>query len=185
MSSSHYALSSKITCAAVFCCAFFLAGCQSEGPNLLATVDDITSDPAKYYGQQVTVSGEVDDIYGTTSFSIGGEGFAEELLVIVPPEAAVEDARQGEALYLEDDLVQVSGTVREYIVADIEQEFGFELETEIEYEEQEPAVVAETIYLTPRMGPAVMGGETPDTTTSPGIMDTTGTPGGDTTDGGM
>ena len=134
-----------------------LGGCQSEGPDVGVTVGEIEGSPSEYVGERVVVSGDIDDVY-RSSFTIGGEGFGGELLVIVPQEAQVSGGRAGDQPYRDDDIVQVVGTVRQYVVADIEDEFGLDLEAEIEYEEQDPTVVAESVSITPRVGDdAAMG----------------------------
>jgi hypothetical protein len=137
--------------ALLFGALFALGACQSEGPNVGVTVGDIEGDPSTYIGQRVTVSGDIDDVYAS-SFTIGGRGFGGELLIIVPPDAQLSGSHSNDQPYADDDIVQVTGTVREYIIADIESEFGLGLDPEIEYEEQEPAVVAESIAITPRTG---------------------------------
>jgi hypothetical protein len=125
------------------------------------TVGDVKSEPSEYFGRTVVVSGDIDDLY-TSSFIIGGEVCGGELLVIVPPDAEITGGRTGNQPSTDDDLVQVVGTVRQYVVADIESEFGLALDTDIEYAEQEPAVIAESIATAPWMAP--------DTTDAMGAM---------------
>ena len=72
------------------------ASCQSEGPNLGVTVDDVVDDPEQYEGQTVTVSGEIDEAYGGTAFTIGGGAFGEDLLVIAPPGVDIRHGRTGD-----------------------------------------------------------------------------------------
>ena len=116
-------------------------------------MDDVTDNPASYEGMLVTVSGELDDVYGPTAFTIGGDGFfGEELLITVPPTVEVVGARSGSLPYVEDDLVQVTGTVRQYAIAEVESAFGFDFDSEVEIDvdETQPVVVAQTLYLSPR-----------------------------------
>lgn len=152
--------------------ALLLGACQSEGPNALVTISDLQDDPDQYTGQTVVVSGDIDDVY-SSSFTIGGQGFGDELLVIVPDDAELSGGRTGDQPYTDDDIVQVTGTVRDYLVTDIESEFGLGLDPEIEYEEQEPTVIASSIEITPRVGADTTGADTTraDTTGA----DTTGT----------
>lgn len=160
--------------------ALALSACQSEAPNVGATVGEIENNPAQYFGQQVTVSGEVDDVYGS-AFTIGGEGFGGELLIVVPTSAPLTGARAGTSPYMQDDIVQVTGTVREYLVGEIEDEFGLSLSPDIEYEEQEPAVVVGSAFITPRVGGAGVDTTGTATDTAGMDLDTTGV---DTTDAG-
>lgn len=134
-------------------CVAALAACQSAEPNVGVTIADVEQDPEQYFGQTVTVSGEINDVWGPDVFTIGGEGFAGALLIIVPESAQFVGVSEAEPVE-EDDIVQITGTVEEYIIAEIESEYGFTPEYDIEYEEREPAVVATTVYLSPRTGGA-------------------------------
>ncbi len=134
----------------------FAVGCASEGPNVGVTVDDVTGNASEYMGQNVTVSGEVDEVY-PGAFTIGGEGFGDELLVIVPSTAQTPGGRTGPMAYQEDDIVQVDGTVRAYVIAEIERDFGLDLGAgaEIDYEEEAPALIASAVRVTQREDPLV------------------------------
>lgn len=137
------------------CVIGILTACESEGPEIGATISEIESDPLEFFGEMVTVSGEINEVYGPASFTIGGEGFGGQLLVVVPPNANVVGVLEDNEPYAEDDIVQVTGLVREYVVAEVEEEYGLDLVPDIEYEEQEPAVIANAVYLTPRLGVAL------------------------------
>ena len=131
-----------------------LSACESAEPNIGVTIDEVEQDPQQYFGQTVTVSGEINDVYGSNAFTIGGEGFAGALLVVVPSNAEITGVDVIDTPDMDDAIVQVSGTVREFVISEIEADYGLTFETEIDYEEQEPAVVAESIWVTPRTGPA-------------------------------
>lgn len=105
-----------------------------------ATVEEIEGDPAEYIGQTVRVDGQVQDVYGQNSFTLEGDWLGGSLLVFVPP-----DVSTGGITFNEGDNAQVTGTVREYVVADIENEYGVDLGAEIDYEEQEPVVIADSV----------------------------------------
>lgn len=129
-----------------------MSACQSKGPNVGVTAGEIEANPEQYYGQRVVVSGDIDDVY-SSSFTIGGQGFQDELLVVVPEEAQVSGGRSGEHTYEGDDIVQVTGSVRRYVVTQIEEEYGVGLDgAEIDYDEQEPVLIAESVAITPRTG---------------------------------
>ncbi len=137
---------------ALLICAITLSACESASPNIGVTVGDVEQDPEQYFGQTVTVSGEINDVYGLNTFTIGGEGFAGSLLIVVPDDAQITGVDVIDTPDMDDAIVQVTGTVREYVIAEIENEFGIDLVPEIEYEEMEPAVVADAIWVTPRTG---------------------------------
>lgn len=142
--------------AAIVAWAAFTGDGDGEGLNVGVTASDIHSNPEEYYGVSVMVSGEVNEVIGPNAFTIGGEGFlgGDELLIItadgVPlPEGLDRDADEALA---EDDIVQVTGTVSEFVLTDIEEDAGIDLE-EVVFEEfdRQPTLVAETVNLTPRL----------------------------------
>ncbi|MEZ5316371.1 MAG: hypothetical protein R2752_03115 [Vicinamibacterales bacterium] len=76
-----------------------------EGSRL--PLDDLEDNPTRYLGRTVTVTGEVDDVFGPQLFKIDEPDWADlggEMLVYVPGNLA--------ALVRQDDRVTVSGTVR-------------------------------------------------------------------------
>lgn len=93
-------------------------------------------------GQTVTVRSPVQELVGDSSFLLEPEG-GESILVVnatgTPFSAPVEEIP-----------IQVTGEVAQLVVADIEQEYGLELnETDyVDYEGQ-PAIIAESLALAP------------------------------------
>ena len=97
-------------------------------------------------GEQITVSGEVERVVSPQAFLIGGEllsfGLEEGTLVFG---ADIPDVT-------EEGFVQVTGTVREFVVADIQNELGIDFgddEFFLEYED-EFALVADTVESVPQ-----------------------------------
>ena len=149
------------------------AACESEEPNTDTTVEDVAEagdegvfngvlgarevyeDSNPYLGQTVTVSGEIAEIYGTNAFKIGEDLWGEDLLVVVPQTASVSGMTMaGEEVGAFGDLdreyvIQVTGTVRQYVLTEVETEYGLDLDPtlETEVEEQEPMIVAESIQV--------------------------------------
>ena len=123
-----------------------------------ATIQEIEDNPEQYYGSQLTVSGEVQDVWSSNSLTIGMGLFGEAILVVIPPEAQIQGMAADETPFSEDDIVQVFGTVRRYVVAEIEDEYDFDFDdAEVEYERDEPAIVAEQVYVSPRGAGGAMG----------------------------
>ncbi len=111
--------------------------------------EDVADDTENYIGQVVTIRSEPLEIVGDSSFTVGNEQFfgTEPILVI---------NASGEPMLLpaEDDVeVQVTGEVRNLVIADIEREFGLTLDPTlyVDYEEQ-PAIIAQSIALAPEPG---------------------------------
>ena len=119
-----------------------------------ATVSEIEDEPEQYVGQNVTVSGEVAKVYGPGNFTIGGDDFSnEELLIVVPATARVSGGSQNPAMVAEGDVVQVSGQVRRFVETEIENDFDLDFdfdEYEIDYDREGPALIADELLLSPR-----------------------------------
>lgn len=104
---------------------------------------EITSDPSQYYGQTLAVTGEVEDIYGTNTFTLDEEELfgANDLLVVVPNPAAVS----------QDETVAVTGELRSFVVADLERDYDLTWDLDIqeqleaEYTEK-PVLVVDQVY---------------------------------------
>lgn len=160
-------------------CAGFLGACQAEEPNTGVTIDDIVDNPQDYVGQTVTVSGEIGRVYGPNAFTLGSDAaLGEGILVIIPSTANVTGLRTDGTLYYEEDVIQVTGTVREQSIAEVEQELGldFDPQLDVDYEGTQPMIVAETGALTPGPGQPMGPMDTTmmDTTmTDTTMMDTT------------
>jgi hypothetical protein len=105
-------------------------------------LEDVADNPAEYLGQTVTVNGEVSAVLSPQVFRMN-EGnlldIGDEILVVHLPD-------QTPVVMVEDAEIQVTGTVRSLIQADIERDFGFGLDEDlyIEYENR-PAIIANSI----------------------------------------
>ena len=133
---------------------------DSAGADNGTTISEITDAPNNYVGNTVTVSGEVNRIVGPRAFTIGGDDFigGDELLVVsANAMPAIADRTTDNAL-VENDLIQVTGPVRMFDLAAFEKEIGFDLDNSLfgEYAGK-PAVVAQSVDLTPRAGAAPGG----------------------------
>ncbi|MBD2233780.1 hypothetical protein [Phormidium tenue] len=121
---------------------------QTPSGTTNVQADDVADDAENYIGQVVTVRSEPLEVVGDSSFTIGDEQFfgTEPILVI---------NTSGEPLLLPKDgvEVQVTGEVRNFVIADVEREFGLTLDQTlyVDYEEQ-PAIIAQSIALAPDPG---------------------------------
>lgn len=105
---------------------------------------DITKNPDQYYNKRLAVTGEVEDIEGTNTFTLDEEKLfgAQDLLVLnLKPQAAVK----------KDETVAVTGVLRPFVVADFDRDYelGWDLKLkqklEAEYKEK-PVFVADSVY---------------------------------------
>ncbi|MGF1569980.1 MAG: hypothetical protein ACFCVD_18245 [Nodosilinea sp.] len=119
----------------------------SDGSANVQT-EEITENTEGYIGQIVTIRSEPVEQVGENSFTVNDEQFfgSEPILVI---------NASGEPLLLpEDDIeVQVTGEVRNFVIADLDREFDLTLDPTLyaEYEAQ-PAIIAQSIALAPEPG---------------------------------
>jgi hypothetical protein len=125
----------------------------ADRPVLMASsVDQITNDPASFYGQTVTVSGEMGQAVGQHMFTVRDDDFlfAEEITVIMPQPLL---DRQGQGLdpgQFGDRHVRVTGTVRELDVEMLGQELGMQLDaSQLQGWAGGPAIVASSVQVAP------------------------------------
>ncbi len=110
--------------------------------------EDVADNTEDYIGQIVTIRSEPQDVVGNSSFTVSDEQFfgTEPILVI---------NASGELLVLPEDgvEVQVTGEVRNFVLADVDREFDLALDPTlyVEYENQ-PAIIAQSIALAPEPG---------------------------------
>jgi hypothetical protein len=109
-------------------------------------VEDLTENLESYLGQTVTVREEIEEVVGESGFFLEDDELfgGEQVLVI---------NASGEGIYLvegDDTDVQVTGEVVELIVADLETEYGIDLDPELYAEyEQQPVIIAQSLALAP------------------------------------
>lgn len=137
--------------------ALTLTGCNdSAGPEQGTSVDDVEdADPDEndrpgpdLLGQSVTVSGEIDEVAGDSAFWLGdGSWFGEGAPVVSATGDFTEfDIEDTEALAEDDTVVQVTGTVEEFVLADFEEDQGIDLDDDaFEELEGEAVIVADDV----------------------------------------
>lgn len=133
-------------------------------PGAEVTLNELTDRPEDFFGQRVTVSGEVDDVFSERVFTLGDpETLLGEVLVVMPQGRQQTDLTSGAT-------VQVTGEVREMDSA-LFDEFGIEedLRDDFELFISGPAIVADTVNVTRRAEPGVA---TPRAEATPGVVET-------------
>lgn len=155
--------SSQTSILALSLAAIVVSGCQNErlradadtpdvpgaapGATELeqkVSVEQVQDAPADYYGKQVRVTGEIDDIYGDRAFKLEGTGWAFDDDIIVLTKTPVLLAAG--PLVGDDELI-VTGTVKRFTTAEIEREVGWDLKPELEVTLRErPVLIADSIY---------------------------------------
>jgi hypothetical protein len=119
-------------------------------------IEDIKENPSAYLGKTVTVSGEVERVFGTRAFELGGKDFFDSEIRVITAQPLKENVRRrAEEPFRPDDIALVTGTVRNVTIADVEREFSFDLDPNYEVEfENKPAIVATSVLISARGGAA-------------------------------
>lgn len=110
------------------------------------TTEELTENLDTYLGQTVTIREEVQEVVGDYAFSLDEDQlFGGEEVLIINASGLPVDLVDGD-----DTDVQVTGEVQELILADLEREYGFDLDDElfVDYEQQ-PVIIAQSIALSP------------------------------------
>jgi hemin uptake protein HemP len=113
------------------------------------TTEDLSENLDAYLGQTVSVREEVEELVGDYAFMLDDDQlFGGEEILIINASGQPVNLVEGD-----DTDVQVTGEVRELILADLEQDYGFDLDDElfVDYEDQ-PVIVAQSIALAPDPG---------------------------------
>lgn len=132
---------------------------ESSGPEAGITLSELTSDPEALFGSRVVVSGEIRDVVGqedeaitadtgaATGFVLGAGSQAALVLGKQIPQLAALRADQDLA---EGDVVQVTGTAREFDIAALEEQLGTDLaDDEFSVFENRPVLLASAVNLVP------------------------------------
>jgi hypothetical protein len=104
---------------------------EQTDPQIKTTVGRIANNLDRFRGRTVTVSGEVDNIVSPHAFTIGGEDFgAEALIVSKQPLGELVEGQQETNAWV-NGIVQVIGQVRPFNLSLYEQELGVDLRDEL------------------------------------------------------
>lgn len=115
---------------------------KSDPQGTRVTLDDLEDNAQKYIGKTVSVDAEIEEVYGPRVFTIDESNWGDlegEILVYVPTTLA--------ALVKENDRVTITGTVKPFVRAEVEREWGWlGLDPEVEIElSKKPVLVASRI----------------------------------------
>ena len=116
----------------------------AENMVLSPEIEDVSESPENYYGMEIALQGEVDDIRNDYAFTLEEDELFEgdELLII---------NATGEPIPEQDEAVVVTGIVRPFVKAEFERDYDLtwdldvEEEIEAEYSEK-PVLVVDSIY---------------------------------------
>jgi hypothetical protein len=92
---------------------------REDAPDVMITATKLVKDPKAYYGQTVTVQSEVEDVLSPNAFTLDEDALFKgpDVLVLLPTGVASSLAH--------DQKVTVTGTVRPWVVADLDRDYSF------------------------------------------------------------
>lgn len=118
------------------------------------TAGKIIESPRDYVGKTVTVSGDVESVFGPRAFAMDSGVQAGELLVL-GAEPFPQVSEGGSRAFLVSDNAKVTGKVVLLITAEVEREVGWDLDRQLEVEyEGRPVLIAKTASMTAGRGDA-------------------------------
>lgn len=119
---------------------------QAQETDSNATIEEIENSNSAEMGEQVTVRGEVNEVEPGVSFQISEEGFLEGSEVLV-----VNVSGEMLPMMPDEDLeLQVTGELGEFIYADVDSLYDFDLDPDLYVDyENKPVIFAESLTLSP------------------------------------
>lgn len=128
----------------------FLTACADSASDRVEKVGGVTArqvieNPSAYIGKTVTVSGDVEEIWGPKAFNMDSGVTAGELLV-VGREPFPQIPEAGNRAYVINDVATVTGVVRMFVTAEVEREIGWDLTPQLETEfNAKPVLVVQSV----------------------------------------
>ena len=133
--------------------AFVLPACSNDEANVPGagnvTTEEVANNTDALAGKTVTVRSEPKGKVGPASFTVSDEKFFGDESILV-----VNASGELFTLPADDDIeIQVTGVVRNLVIADVEREYNLKLDKQfyVEYENK-PAIIAQSIALSPDPG---------------------------------
>jgi len=121
---------------------------QSPTWAATATVADIVGDPEAHLGQEVTVVGDVDEVFGPRAFTIDEDaliaGGLDNDLLVLGDTSALPEALDDQWM---DDAVRVTGEVAYLTVGEIEARVGWQFDQALadELEGRQAVLIASSV----------------------------------------
>ncbi|MBZ5715705.1 hypothetical protein [Nannocystis pusilla] len=120
-------------------------------PSHAPGIDRIQADPSRFYGKEVRLAGEVDELFGPRVFELEGSGwaFGDDIAVLTdtPVRFADEPLARG-------DVLIVDGVVHPFGAAEVERSLGRDVGGElVERLKERPVLIAASIRRLREFGP--------------------------------
>ena len=123
----------------------------AESLALAPTPEQIAADPSVFADQVVAVEGDAGEVYSPSTLALYEEGWVDDVgLLVVGVDQALESEGEGGEIQQGENVV-VTGTVRPFDLAALDQEYSLGLEPDVQSEFEtsytdRPVIVAEEIY---------------------------------------
>ena len=109
---------------------------------------EVSANAASLVGQTVTVRNDIEELLGETAFTLDEDQvFGGETVLVINASETPLSLPDGE-----EPEVQVSGTVEQFSVADIERKYGLKLDSKLHNYQGKPVIVAQSVVLSPDPG---------------------------------
>lgn len=105
-----------------------------ENPSIeQRRVSQILEKPVTFYGNTVSVEGEVENTIGTQALTVDGPGAIGDQLLVVSRDSLEPIGGSGipQSIFTPTDAVIVEGQVREFHLKEVEEELGVDLDDEL------------------------------------------------------
>ena len=148
---STHAIPWRASGTVVFLYVLLTVSC-SPAPGADLTAGDLITRPTAYVGQSLTVSGNVEDIYGPRAFTIDSGMQDGDLLVLsAEPLPQLAEIDNGQGSPRSPHTAVVTGIVRLFVASEIERELGWDVGPELEAEfKTKSALISRTTTFTPK-----------------------------------
>ncbi len=126
----------------------------SAGPDVGVTLTEVVKDPSEFYGDRVVVSGQIervhaeDDVITRSNTAAGFRLGTDATITVVGANIAELAAIAANEELAEGDVVQVSGTVREFDLPAIEEDLGVDFDDDL-FGRERAVIVADAVNLVP------------------------------------
>jgi hypothetical protein len=134
-----------LAAAGLLAAAAVATGAFANDDSGVLSAGKLAKDAKKYYGQTVAVKAEVEDVLSANAFTLDEDAiFAGPDVLVLVPKGVAEQLRH-------DQKVTVRGTVRRYVVADLDKDLDWfdhgkivTTKTKVDWESR-PVIVAEAV----------------------------------------
>ena len=152
LTASYRLTSSQLKSAIALAITALLSSCLAPANTATQDSDQVNtaevSATASLVGKTVTVRNDIEELLGETAFTLDEDQlFGGEAVLVINASKTPLSLIDGE-----EPEVQVSGTVEQFSLADIERKYGLKLDLNLHKYQGKPVIVAQSVVLSPDPG---------------------------------